>query len=204
MPQPTIEADLGRVLRCLEWDFRRLTHANNYYTNGLVVDRVGNPLLYVQDADGASVDRRTLWREKLACISLALGDSIHDTENSVGSAAGGSARYGQAITAHCFQQITEVQKAAGLTPEDLDARLRDDVQMVLRLDPKLTRAHAALLADDPTFGSRKPQCLNCRVASWAKMTNVTWPYAYSVATIVYDWDHLTPSTEIDDLARGWD
>lgn len=203
MAAPETSCDLDRIVECIRWLLHRITHANGYHTDGIVVDLAGDPRVMVDDRSGAQVNRIEQFNRLGAGVSIQVGDMLQDPTGGIGATVGGTSRRDQQIQIHLYQVLLQSQASAGIKLERIHANLRDDIESVIYLDARLQRAHATLHAADATFGERKPSCIGMKVNSWARMES-SYPYAYSVGSLVFPTDWFTPGPSSGTPARGWD
>jgi hypothetical protein len=176
MPAPLELPNQARILRGVEWLLQRITHANDFYTDGLVLDRDRDPTSFLQNRPREYAERYN------AGVILRLGERKLQRER----APLGQHRWRQTLYFYCVRTITD---RTGLALTDLEAMLKEDVEHALDYDTDLQKAGAALHALEPTKGYDSISCMNLTVEEdTGTPTIIAHPDSYwvMVGTCLYD------------------
>lgn len=176
MPAPTGKTNNEMVLDCIEYRLKQITHANNCYNDGIVVDRAKDPTL-------ARQNKIAEYKQKNVLVTMHLRDASRDP----GASLGGIKRNKQIFHLNCLIHLTPAQREAGLDVDRARERLRwDIVWKAFDADHTLHAAAAAL-------GLDKPSCVNLQVDDVVQGPQFAFPETTMILTCSYLYDERRPT-----------
>lgn len=150
MAAPTTKTNLEKIQDCLAHNLAKITHANGYRTNGMIVDKDHLPENVVKD----KVEDYGRLR---ACVTVRIGLRKR--------VRGGASGLSQSVR---YEQVIELWALTSLRPDAIEtvtigvkeANLQKDLFQNLFRDTGLRTAGAELHALDASAGYDRISCMN--------------------------------------------
>jgi hypothetical protein len=178
-----------KVLDCLEYTFNRITIANGWLTDGVVVDRKRDPRIIFQNKDDQ-------YRKLGALIRMKVGDWKKVAGNRPGGGPiGNTRRKKQIIELICGQSLTPEQSQAGIDVEMIKDWLRHDIEWSLRDDMQLINAATAVSAAkaaEGIFWGTAPEVINASLDEGMAGSINAFPEVYQTLIFSYEYDETAP------------
>lgn len=169
MPAPTT---LSVVFDCLEYALSRITHANGFRTDGVLVDRSKDPRLVRQD-------KPEEYARYNAALTLTRTRRKLDREKSMMRHT-----WDCHVNVMGIRTMTVDDDEAGRTLDELAADLQDDVRVCLLRDHQLAIAAAAIGVD-------RPNVTGLSVDEVREDEGANFPDAHFVVTLYFRMDERT-------------
>jgi hypothetical protein len=179
MPRPTEESSLGLFAKLVEHVLRTVTNDNDYFFNGLLVDRDGDPRLLRQNKPDE-------YERYAAAVTIGDISRVIDPRASLNGRVRWNCSY--PIYAMCSLTVADDKNHVPTATEvrrlkDLVGELQDDIWRVIRANYSLQAAATAL-------SLTRPLVTHHRVVQFQAGSQLLWPDAHFIAQCEFILDEF--------------